>query len=53
VTGVDISEVAIKKAIEKVSRDNVKCTFMVTDFLTSKIEGRPFGFAFDRGCFIH
>ena len=24
---------------------------MVMDFLTSKVEGAPFGFAFDRGCF--
>jgi SAM-dependent methyltransferase len=51
VTGVDISDMAIQKATEKASRENVQCTFMVIDFLTSKIEGRPFGFAFDRGCF--
>jgi len=29
----------------------IKCTFMVIDFLTGKITGAPFGFAFDRGCF--
>jgi methyl halide transferase len=51
VTGVDISAVAIKKATEKASGENVKCTFMVINFLSSKIEGGPFGFAFDRGCF--
>jgi methyl halide transferase len=51
VTGVDISEVAIEKATEKASRENVECTFMVIDFLTNKISERPFGFAFDRGCF--
>jgi SAM-dependent methyltransferase len=51
VTGVDISEVAIEKATEKALKENVKCTFMVIDFLTSNIEERPFGFAFDRGCF--
>ena len=51
VTGVDISELAIQKAIEKASKANVKCTFMAIDFLTNKIQGRPFGFAFDRGCF--
>jgi SAM-dependent methyltransferase len=51
VTGVDISELAIQKAIEKASKANVKCTFMAIDFLTNKIRGRPFGFAFDRGCF--
>jgi methyl halide transferase len=51
VTGVDISEVAIEKATEKASSENVKCTFIVIDFLTNKISGRPFSFAFDRGCF--
>lgn len=51
VTGVDISEIAIQKAIEEASKANVKCTFLVMDFFTNKIEGAPFGFAFDRGCF--
>ncbi len=51
VIGIDISEIAIQKAIEKASEANVKCTFIVIDFLTTKIEGAPFGFAFDRGCF--
>jgi 2-polyprenyl-3-methyl-5-hydroxy-6-metoxy-1,4-benzoquinol methylase len=53
VTGIDISEVAIQKATEKASKANAKCTFMAIDFLASKIEGAPFGFAFDRGCFTH
>lgn len=48
-TGIDISEIAIEKA-EKASKANVKCTLVVIDFLTNKIEGLPFGFAFDRGC---
>jgi SAM-dependent methyltransferase len=51
VLGIDTSEIAIEKAKEKALRANVKCTFIVTDFLTSHIEGAPFGFAFDRGCF--
>ena len=51
VTGIDISEIAIQKAIEKASQAHVKCTFMVMDFLTNKIAGAPFGFIFDRGCF--
>ena len=51
VIGIDISEIAIQKAIEKASKANVKCTFIVIDFLTNKIEGAPFGFVFDRGCF--
>ncbi|MDQ0287374.1 hypothetical protein J2Z49_002501 [Desulfofundulus luciae] len=45
------SEIAIQRAIEKASKADVKCTFIVIDFLTNKIEGAPFGFAFDRGCF--
>jgi SAM-dependent methyltransferase len=51
VTGVDVSEIAIDKAREKALQAKVKFTFMVTDFLTNKIEGAPFGFVFDRGCF--
>jgi len=50
-TGIDTSEIAIKKAKEKASTANVKCTLILLDFLTNKVEGLPFGFAFDRGCF--
>ncbi|WP_092335792.1 class I SAM-dependent methyltransferase [Desulfosporosinus hippei] len=51
VIGVDTSEIAIQKAVEKASIDNVKCTFIVNDILSNKIDGAPFDFAFDRGCF--
>jgi methyl halide transferase len=51
VIGIDVSEIAIQQAPEKASKANVKCIFSVIDFLTSKIEGAPFGLAFDRGCF--
>jgi len=51
VTGIDISEIAINKAKEKALKANIKCIFMVADFITNKIEGAPFGFVFDRGCF--
>ena len=51
VIGIDTSEIAIQKALEEASKTNVKCTFIVSNFLTNKIEGAPFGFAFDRGCF--
>ncbi len=51
VLGIDTSEIAIDKAKEKAIKANVKCTFMVIDILTNPIEGAPFGFAFDRGCF--
>ncbi len=51
VLGIDTSGIAIEKAKEKALKANAKCTFIVGDFLTSRIEGAPFGFAFDRGCF--
>ncbi|AFQ45215.1 Thiopurine S-methyltransferase (TPMT) [Desulfosporosinus meridiei DSM 13257] len=51
VIGIDTSEIAIQKAVEKASIDNVKCTFIVNDILSNKIDGAPFDFAFDRGCF--
>jgi methyl halide transferase len=51
VIGTDTSEIAIEKAREKASKANFKCIFIVVDFLKNKIEGAPFGFAFDRGCF--
>jgi SAM-dependent methyltransferase len=51
VVGIDASEIAIEKAKEKASTANVKCAFLACDILTSRLEGVPFGFAFDRGCF--
>jgi SAM-dependent methyltransferase len=51
VTGTDISEIAIEKAREKASKSDVRCAFLVIDFLRNQIEGAPFGFVFDRGCF--
>jgi len=51
VLGIDTSEIAIEKAKEKASKANTKCAFLVSDILTSHIEGAPFGFVFDRGCF--
>ncbi|MEG6521952.1 class I SAM-dependent methyltransferase [Desulfotomaculum sp. 1211_IL3151] len=51
VIGIDTSEIAIQKAVEEASNNNVTCTFLVNDILLNKIEGSPFGLAFDRGCF--
>ncbi|MFC1542058.1 class I SAM-dependent methyltransferase [Candidatus Latescibacterota bacterium] len=51
VTGVDIAEPAIQKAIEKSSASDVSCTFIVRDFMENMVEGAPFDFVFDRGCF--
>jgi len=47
----DTSDLALEKAKEIASKDNVECDFMLVDFLKHKIEGAPFGFVFDRGCF--
>ena len=51
VTGTDTSDIALEKAKEKASAAKVACNFIFADFLNDKIEGAPFGFAFDRGCF--
>jgi len=51
VVGMDASEIAIEKAREKAAQTNVTCAFVVLDVLKSHVEGAPFGFAFDRGCF--
>ena len=51
VTGTDITEVAIQRAREKVSGSRCHCKFHVGDFLNREIDGAPFGFVFDRGCF--
>jgi SAM-dependent methyltransferase len=51
VVGIDAEEIAIEKAVEKAEKAAVSCAFIVQDFLKNHIEGPPFGFAFDRGCF--
>jgi len=51
VIGTDVSDVALGKAKEKAAQANVKCEFVLVDFMERKIEGAPFGFIFDRGCF--
>ena len=51
VVAVDSSEIAIEKAREKAVKANVNCTFAVLNILKGNVEGGPFGFAVDRGCF--
>jgi len=51
VTGTDTSEIALGKAKEKLSQAGVEYRFLLADFLNEAVEGAPFGFAFDRGCF--
>jgi SAM-dependent methyltransferase len=49
--GVDSAEIAIEKAREKAAKANVTCAFAVLNILKTSVDGAPFGFAFDRGCF--
>ncbi len=51
VIGIDTSELAIQKAVERAAIEHITCTFMVNDIRLNNIEGAPFSFAFDRGCF--
>ena len=51
VVGTDASDIALEKAKAKALKANVECDFRRLDFIETKIEGAPFGFAFDRGCF--
>ena len=51
VTGADTSEIALENAGKKALEAGVECRFVLADFLDDKIEGAPFAFAFDRGCF--
>jgi SAM-dependent methyltransferase len=48
VLGIDISEIAIEKALAKAQG---MCRFVAMDFLTGAPAGGPFEFVFDRGCF--
>ena len=51
VLGIDSAELAIQKARGKALAAGVGCRFQVADIYNARIEGAPFGFAFDRGCF--
>lgn len=51
VVGTDVSDAALEKAKEKVAAAGVECKLLLVDFMRNEIEGRPFGFVFDRGCF--
>ena len=51
VVGTDVSETALEKAKEKAAQAGVACCFLTADFFTNDIDGIPFGFLFDRGCF--
>lgn len=51
VIAIDTVEMAIQKARKKASDASAKVNFLMADILAGHVEGGPFGFAFDRGCF--
>ncbi|MFO7760539.1 MAG: class I SAM-dependent methyltransferase [Desulfobia sp.] len=51
VIGCDVSRLAVDSAVDKASVAGVTCSFVNCDFLQDEIEGAPFSFLFDRGCF--
>ena len=51
VTGADITEVAIQRAMDNSTESGVQCRFVVADFMEQPLDGAPFSFVFDRGCF--
>jgi SAM-dependent methyltransferase len=51
VTGVDVSDIPINIANEQAKKAKVAVGFMVKDFLSEEIGGKPFDFIFDRGYF--
>ena len=51
VVATDTSEFAINKAREKAGRAKVECDFRLLNFFYNEVEGAPFGFVLDRGCF--
>jgi len=51
VLGVDVSPLAVEKAVAKMERGDLNCRFATLDFLAAPPPGGPFQFVFDRGCF--
>lgn len=51
ITGVDLSELAIKKAKEKAEKEGVSAKFLLSDVTDLPDLGAPFPFVFDRGTY--
>lgn len=51
VVAIDTADIALEKARDKAREAKVECDFRLLNFLSSKVEGAPFDFVFDRGCF--
>jgi len=49
-TGLDVSAEAIAQARQRAGAQEVDCTFVCDDFLTSDMAANSLAFAFDRGC---
>ena len=51
VLGIDLAPLAVEAARGKLAGRSLPCRFETRDFLSDPIDGGPFGFVFDRGCF--
>lgn len=51
VLGIDVSGIAIERAVEKLGTSDLLCRFAALDFLTDSVTGGPFDFVYDIGCF--
>ena len=52
ITGLDLSPLAIEKAIDKNCKTGGSCSFLALNILTDPLpKGPPFSLVFDRGCF--
>lgn len=51
VLGIDIAPRAVERAEKKLNNRGLPCRFAALDILAGAIEGGPFEFIFDRGCF--
>jgi methyl halide transferase len=51
VTGLDVSRIAIERARKNAETAQVDCAFRQWDFMERDVDGLPFDFVYDRGCF--
>ncbi len=51
VTATEIVEMAMEAARAKASEAGARCCFMLENIVENSIDGAPFDFVFDRGCF--
>lgn len=49
--GIDMSPLAVEKARKNAENAHVQVRFECLDFTKDLLDEKPFGFAFDRGCF--